>query len=59
MTNHTWCYNIDNHGRKRPGKTVFKLVDIARKGGNYLSNVSPTSEGLIPQFSLEEPPYHR
>jgi len=28
-------------------------VDIARKGGNYLLNVGPTSEGLIPEPSIE------
>jgi alpha-L-fucosidase len=28
-------------------------VDIASKGGNYLLNVGPTSEGLIPQPSVE------
>ena len=29
------------------------MCDIASKGGNYLLNVGPTSEGLIPQPSLE------
>jgi len=29
------------------------LIDIASKGGNYLLNVGPTSEGLIPEPSLE------
>ncbi|MFC1764382.1 alpha-L-fucosidase [Planctomycetota bacterium] len=29
------------------------LVDIASKGGNYLLNVSPTAEGLIPEPSIE------
>jgi alpha-L-fucosidase len=28
-------------------------VDIASKGGNYLLNVGPTSEGLIPEPSIE------
>src|SRR5262249_42307979 len=29
------------------------LVDIASKGGNYLLNVGPTSEGLIPAPSVQ------
>ena len=32
---------------------VFRLVDIVSKGGNYLLNVGPTSEGLIPQPSVD------
>ena len=28
-------------------------MDIASKGGNYLLNVGPTSEGLIPEPSIE------
>jgi alpha-L-fucosidase len=28
-------------------------VDIASKGGNYLLNVGPTSEGVIPEPSVE------
>jgi alpha-L-fucosidase len=29
------------------------LIDIASKGGNYLLNVGPTSEGVIPEPSVE------
>jgi alpha-L-fucosidase len=29
------------------------LVDIASKGGNYLLNVGPTAQGVIPQPSVE------
>jgi alpha-L-fucosidase len=32
---------------------IRNLVDIASKGGNYLLNVGPTSEGLIPAPSVE------
>jgi alpha-L-fucosidase len=32
---------------------VRNLIDCASKGGNYLLNVGPTSEGLIPGASLE------
>jgi alpha-L-fucosidase len=32
---------------------VRKLVDCASKGGNYLLNVGPTAEGVIPEPSIE------
>ena len=32
---------------------IRNLVDIASKGGNYLLNVGPTTEGVIPQPSVE------
>ncbi|MDH7599689.1 MAG: alpha-L-fucosidase [Sedimentisphaerales bacterium] len=48
-TNHTWGYRIDDQDWKSPGEIIFKLVDIVSKGGNYLLNVGPTAEGLIPE----------
>ena len=51
--NHTWGYRTDDHDWKSPGEIVFKLVDIVSKGGNYLLNVGPTSEGVIPQPSQD------
>jgi alpha-L-fucosidase len=51
--NHTWGYRTDDQDWKRPGEIVFKLVDIVRKGGNYLLNVGPTAEGIIPGPSVE------
>lgn len=46
--NHTWGYRTDDVDWKAPGDIVFKLVDIASKGGNYLLNVGPTSKGVVP-----------
>jgi len=51
--NHTWGYKKDDNDWKSPEDLTFKLVDIASKGGNYLLNVGPTSEGLIPQPSQD------
>ena len=51
--NHTWGFRKDDTDWKRPGEIAFKLVDIVSKGGNYLLNVGPTAEGVIPQASQE------
>jgi alpha-L-fucosidase len=48
-TNDTWGFRKDDTNWKSPGQIAFKLVDIVSKGGNYLLNVGPTAEGLIPQ----------
>jgi alpha-L-fucosidase len=46
--NHTWGFRKDDQDWKSPGDIIFKLVDITSKGGNYLLNVGPTSEGIVP-----------
>jgi alpha-L-fucosidase len=51
--NHTWGYRTDDTDWKSPGQITFKLVDIVSKGGNYLLNVGPTAEGVIPQASQD------
>ena len=38
-----------DHDWKSPGNIVFKLVDIVSKGGNYLLNVGPMADGVIPR----------
>jgi alpha-L-fucosidase len=49
--NRTWGYKSYDNDWKTPEDLIFKLVDIVSKGGNYLLNVGPTAEGLIPQPS--------
>jgi alpha-L-fucosidase len=51
--NDTWGYKSYDQHWKTPEDIVFKLVDITSKGGNYLLNVGPTAEGIIPQPSQE------
>jgi alpha-L-fucosidase len=51
--NDTWGYKSYDHSWKSVESLVRNLVDIASKGGNYLLNVGPTSEGLIPAPSVE------
>jgi alpha-L-fucosidase len=51
--NHTWGFRRDDTDWKSPGEVTFKLVDSVSKGGNYLLNVGPTAEGVIPQASQD------
>jgi alpha-L-fucosidase len=51
--NDTWGFKSKDHNWKSPGDLVRKLVDVASKGGNYLLNVGPTAEGVIPEPSVE------
>jgi alpha-L-fucosidase len=51
--NDTWGYKSYDHNWKSTATLIHNLVDIASKGGNYLLNVGPTSEGLIPAPSVE------
>jgi len=51
--NDTWGFKSYDHNWKSAEDLLRKLVDIAGKGGNFLLNVGPTSEGLIPQASVE------
>ena len=51
--NGTWGFKKDDNNWKSTETLIRNLCDIASKGGNYLLNVGPTSEGLIPQPSLD------
>ncbi len=51
--NDTWGYKSYDQNWKPVQTLIRNLVDIASKGGNYLLNVGPTSEGLIPGPSIE------
>jgi alpha-L-fucosidase len=51
--NHTWGYKKEDNDWKSTGDLLHNLVDIASKGGNFLLNVGPTAQGIIPQPSVE------
>ncbi len=51
--NGTWGFKKEDHNWKSTEILIRNLVDIASKGGNYLLNVGPTAEGLIPEPSVE------
>lgn len=51
--NDTWGYKTNDHNWKSTKDLILKLSDIVSKGGNFLLNVGPTSEGEIPQPSID------
>jgi len=51
--NNTWGFKKnDNHWKSKEDITRL-LFDIASKGGNYLLNVGPDAEGVIPRGSVD------
>ena len=50
--NDTWGYKTNDHNWKPAKGLIQRLVDIVSKGGNYLLNVGPTAQGLIPKPSV-------
>jgi alpha-L-fucosidase len=51
--NDTWGYKSYDNNWKPTEALIRNVVDTASKGGNYLLNVGPTAEGLIPAPSVE------
>ena len=51
--NESWGFKSTDNDWKSTQQLIRNLCDIASKGGNYLLNIGPTSEGLIPEPSLE------
>ncbi len=50
--NGTWGYNKNAQDWKSSQNLVRNLIDIASKGGNFLLNIGPTSEGVFPDSSI-------
>lgn len=51
--NDSWGFKQADNNWKSAEVLIHNLIDIAAKGGNYLLNVGPTADGLIPQASVE------
>ena len=51
--NDTWGFKSYDDNWKSTEDLIRKLCDIVSKGGNFLLNVGPTREGLIPQPSID------
>jgi alpha-L-fucosidase len=50
--NDTWGFKTYDDDWKDTKTLVRTLIDVASKGGNFLLNVGPTAEGLIPGPSV-------
>jgi alpha-L-fucosidase len=51
--NHSWGYNASDIKWKSTQQLIHNLSDIASKGGNYLLDIGPTAEGVIPQPEVD------
>ncbi len=51
--NDTWGFKHFDHNWKSADSLIYQLIDVTSKGGNFLLNVGPTAEGLIPAPSVE------
>jgi alpha-L-fucosidase len=51
--NTTWGYKSYDDNWKPTETLIRNVIDTASKGGNYLLNVGPTAEGVIPAPSVE------
>ena len=51
--NDTWGYKAQDTHFKPASDLLFSLVDVVSKGGNYILNVGPTGDGVIPAPELE------
>ncbi|MCI0388988.1 MAG: alpha-L-fucosidase [Acidobacteria bacterium] len=51
--NDTWGYKKDDDNWKSPTVLIRQMAQIVSRGGNYLLNVGPTAEGIIPQPSID------
>ncbi|MCC6425435.1 MAG: alpha-L-fucosidase [Phycisphaerales bacterium] len=51
--NDTWGFKTSDHNWKSPETLIRMLIETTSKGGNFLLNVGPTAEGLMPQESID------
>jgi alpha-L-fucosidase len=51
--NNTWGFNRYDENWKSTEKILRSLVKIVSRGGNYLLNIGPTAEGIVPEASLK------
>jgi len=51
--NNTWGYKSYDTDWKSLNEMLFWIVEIASKGGNYLLNVGPDGNGIIPEASVK------
>lgn len=50
--NNSWGYKSYDNDWKTPKEVLFWLIEIVSKGGNYMLNIGPTGEGVVPVQSV-------
>jgi len=51
--NGSWGYKSYDHNWKTPETLILSLAEVVSKGGNFLLNVGPESNGEFPQESVQ------
>ena len=47
-TNNSWGYKSYDHDFKKPKEILYWLIEIVSKGGNYMLNIGPDGNGIVP-----------
>jgi len=50
--NHTWGYKKNDHEWKDKRDILLSLIECASRGINYMVNIGPRADGIIPQPSI-------
>ncbi|QGY42540.1 alpha-L-fucosidase [Maribellus comscasis] len=50
--NNSWGYKSYDNDWKTPDEILYWLLEIVSRGGNYMLNIGPTSEGVVPDQSV-------
>ena len=50
--NHTWGFKRHDHEWKSASNLITTLVDLTSKGSNYLLNIGPDADGVVPAPSV-------
>lgn len=51
--NHTWGFKKHDHEWKSADNLITTLVDLVSKGANYLLNIGPDANGVVPAPSVQ------
>lgn len=51
--NHTWGYKKDDNNWKDRKDILCSLIECASRGINYMVNIGPTADGVVPQSSID------
>lgn len=50
--NNSWGFNSYDNDWKSPIEILYWLAEVVSRGGNYMLNIGPTEEGIVPKESI-------